>query len=600
MKRFLYIFLGTMAGIWVSVLLGGVLLLLTIGALVASDAPNEDSIKDGSVLYLPLSGEVADRATSQSLMEVLRASGEQPLSLAAITASLRRAKTDDRIKGAFIEIGDLALGLAQCDELRTAIADFRSDGKWVWVYSDNYTQTDFLLATACDRVIINPIGMIDIHGLSATTFYMKDLLEKVGVEMQVVKVGTYKSAVEPFLMNEMSEANREQLKHFLGRMWDNVKGTIAGDLEVAADSVDRWADSFIFNSPAEEYKKLGMVDELLYRTEVDAKILAMDGVKATEDDDDEARTPRYVAYDDYMAAMTGANLFTPDKGSHRVAILYAEGDITEDADDGIASTRLVAQINDIADNEKIEALILRVNSGGGSAFASEQIWKALTEYKSMTGNPVYVSMGDMAASGGYYISCCADKIFASPLTLTGSIGIYGMIPNAQPLMKDKLGVNAVTVATNTGRFPDLFEPMTPEQRNAMQEYVDRGYELFVKRCADGRHLTVEQIKAVAEGRVWDGTSALENGLIDALGGLSETMDALAADMGLTRSDLNIVEYPVVTPKWWEPLLTLEEQAQALAASGSLANIDATLYNAFMRRLRAMNPIQARADIIYVR
>lgn len=599
-----------MAGIWLSVLLGGVLLVFTVVIIASSSASDMDDVREGSVLYFPLSGDVADNTGSVSLSEVLMDNGEKPLSLTTLTSTLRMAKKDDNIVGAFFELSGLSMGLPQCEELRAAMADFKSSGKWIWVYSDNYSQTEYLLAGAADRTVLNPIGMVDVHGLSATTVYLKDLMEKIGVEMQVVKVGTYKSAVEPFLLNDMSDANREQLNHFLGRMWDSLKYTIATERNVPADSVESWANSFSFQFSGEDYLALHMVDTLLYRTEVDEQILALNGVKPIEEDDEDDEdevagshsTPRYVDYEKYYMMGEASHLLESIGSAEgkTIAVLYAIGDITEDAEDGIAATRLVKQINEIAENDDVDGLIMRVNSGGGSAFASEQIWKALSEYKATTGKPFYVSMGDMAASGGYYISCCADRIFASPLTLTGSIGIFGMIPNAQQLMKKKLGINTVTVATNSGNFPTLFEPMTQEQRSAMQSYVDRGYELFVKRCADGRHLTVDQIKAVAEGRVWDGTSALENGLVDALGGLDETIRAMAEQLNVNVDQLKVVEYPRHTPKWWEPLLSLNSQMSVLAEASSIDDPDGFLYRLMIKRLQSMSPLQARTDYIYIR
>lgn len=592
-----------MAGIWVSVLIGGLLVVVTIAALVGSSVPSPDKIEEGSVLQFKLSGTVVDRTTTPSLMEFLRSIDNRPLSLSEITGALRAAKSDDKIKGALFEFDGLSIGLAQCEELRGAMAEFREEGKWIWVYADNYSQSEYYIAGAADRLVLNPIGMVDVHGLSATTFYLKDLLSKIGIEMQVVKVGTYKSAVEPFLLSSMSDANREQLNHFLGRMWDNLKATIGKDRKVAPDSVDLWANGFSFNFTGEEYVEKKMVDELLYRTDVDQKLLELSGVEAAGEDADSAkmRKPRYVKYTEYNKAHQTEQLLadlTAD-GRTNIAVLYAEGDITENGSDGIAATRLVAQINKIAASKNIDGLVLRVNSGGGSAFASEQIWKALTEYKANTGKPLYVSMGDMAASGGYYISCCADKIYASPLTLTGSIGIFGLIPNAQGLLKTKLGVNTEVVATNTGRFPDIFQPMDPGQRAAMQSYVDRGYELFVKRCAEGRNLSVDQIKAVAEGRVWDGLSALENGLVDELGGLDATVRAMAEALGKDFTEVSVVLYPRNQINWWESFAEVEGQVQALMSAPTIDDIEPAMLRSIVNRIRNIDPLQARIDLMLV-
>lgn len=590
-----------MAGIWLSVLLIGLLVIVTIAALVSKAAPNPENIEEGSVLHFELSGEVVDLAVTPSFMEFIKEMDNPPLSLEAITSALRTAKDDPKIAGAFFEMKGLGAGMAQCEEIRDAIADFRKAGKWVWTYSDNYSQSEYFIATAADHIVINPIGMIDVHGLSASTFFFKDLLDKLGVEMQVVKVGTYKSAVEPFILSDMSEANREQINHFIGRIWDNMKATVAEDRKVTPDSVDVWANGFSFNFTAQDYVARRMVDEVRYRTELDGQLLTLPGVKPTDEKAEDTQYPRMVSFKTYLTAMTGG-LVIPVKAADTksIAILYAEGDITDDGSDGIAATRLVAQINEIAETDEIDGLILRVNSGGGSAFASEQIWKALTEFKATTGKPLYVSMGNMAASGGYYISCCADKIYASPLTLTGSIGIFGLIPNAEGLLKDKLGVNIVDVATNQGSFPDIFHPMSAEQRAAMQGYVDRGYELFVKRCADGRGLTVDQIKAVAEGRVWDGLSALENGLVDELGGLHSTVEAMAQTLEVDMQHVNIRIYPQNQVNWWESFAELSANAQALADLASADLSDKAVINSVITRLRAISPLQARTNMLVIR
>lgn len=588
MKKFLYSFLGTMAGIWLSVLLFGLLIITTVIVLADKISPSEKDIEKNSVLRIDLSGYVEDRTTKPDLMDLIQDNIGDQLSLSDIVNSIRYASADDRIDGILLECNGAGIGLAQCEEIITALKDFKESGKWVWAYSDNYSQSDYFIAVAADSVFLNPVGMIDIHGLSAQTFFFKDLMDKIGVEAQVVKVGTYKSAVEPFLLNGMSDANRQQVSHFTGRIWDNIAESIASARNVSIDSVNSWADSFAFSLPAEKYLKEKIVDALKYRREIDELIVAKTSVEE----------PKYVDFQDYRTAWA-SNPMSIKKTEKKVAVLYALGDITESDDDGIASDRIVPQILDIADDEDIDGLVLRVNSGGGSAFASEQIWEALQQFKKKTGKPFYVSMGDMAASGGYYISCGADRIFASPLTLTGSIGIFGIIPNIQPLLKEKLGVNVETVATNRGNFPTITVPMGAEQRQAMQSFVDRGYELFVSRCAEGRGMTVDQIKEIAEGRVWDGLSALENGLVDDLGGLRKALDDMAAELGTDFNSLDIVEYPETELQWWEPLMAMDGKTAAGILRGN-DDLTAPMIKHLLRKVSNLYPLQCRTNYIYLK
>ena len=573
-----------MAGIWLSVLIGGALLVFTFVALIGS-AMGGSSVKveDQSVLRITLSGEIVDRASDMSLNEVLQSQGEMPLSLTDIVDAVTAAKTDDRIEGILLECSGIGAGMAQCDEILAALRDFKSSKKWIVAYSDNYSQADYFIASAADSLLVNTVGMIDIHGLGSTTLYFKDLLDKVGVDAQVVRVGTYKSAVEPFLLSDMSEANREQITGFLGRIWDNMAGTIAKNRGVHIDSVNAWANSFEFSLPTESYVSSGVATGMIYRRQLDDMIAAL---TATDE-------PKYIDLEDYVAA---AGVRPSGKGEKTVAVLYALGDITESSEGGIASDRLVPQILELAENKDIDALVLRVNSGGGSAFASEQIWEALEQYKAVSGKPFYVSMGDYAASGGYYISCGADKIFASPLTLTGSIGIFGVIPNIQPLLKEKLGVNPVSINTNEGSMPTFMAPMTAEQRDAMQSYVNRGYELFVGRVASSRGLSVDSVKEIAQGRVWDGLSAFECGLVDEIGGLRACLDAMAKELGCKYDELNIQRYPDVQDQWWMPLLAAGgQQMYAMLASPMPEGTEE--YMKMLRSIATMYPLQARANYI---
>ena len=588
LKRFFENFLAVLAGLWVTIFLCFLFLMVFVGAIVSltsTDAkPDMASLKDHNVLRISLDGTVTDRATPINLMDQLYGDNETSLPLNDIVRALKLASEDKAIDGIMLDCKGASMGMAQMQAIITAINQFKESGKWVFAYSDNYTQGNYALACAADSIFINPIGMVDVHGLSTTVVYFKDMLDKLGVDVQVVKVGTYKSAVEPYILNDMSDANREQTSQFLSNIWGNISEHIAKNRKVSTDTVNQWANGFLFAKATEDYVKLKVVDGMKYRHEFDDMIAA----KINEDE------PNYVDFTSYVSLQKNIN---SSKSGKQIAVLYAVGTITESAKDGIASETIVPQILDLAEDDDVDGLILRVNSGGGSAFASEQIWEALQQWKSITGKPFYVSMGDYAASGGYYISCGADRIYAEPLTLTGSIGIFGLIPNVQKLLNDKIGIHTSTVSTNTSNFPDFFRTMNPEQRAAMQGYVERGYELFVSRCANGRHMPVDSIKAIAEGRVWDGSAALRIGLVDKLGGLQQAIADMASELE-SAEDYYVVEYPAVKFKWWEELLDMSNQMQSKAMENQLK--EWVPYYTTIKNIKQLAPLQARMDYIELR
>lgn len=587
LKRFFENFLAVLAGLWVTILLVFLLVMVFVGAIAAlmsqDSKPTTVSLKEHNVLRISLDGAVTDRAAPINIMSQIYGDNENNIALNDLVRAIKLASDDKAINGIVLDCKGASMGMAQMQAIITALNEFKESGKWIFSYGDNYTQGNYNIACSSDSIFINPIGMVDIHGLSSTVVYFKDMLDKIGVDVQVVKVGTYKSAVEPFILNDMSEANREQTAQFLGSIWSNIAGNIAQQRKVTTATVQQWANDFMFSKSTEDYAALKVVDELKYRHEFDDIIAS----KIGEDE------PNYVDFDDY--ANLPKNSAVKHKGK-QIAVLYAVGDITESAQDGIASETLVPRILELAEDEDIDGLVMRVNSGGGSAFASEQIWEALQQWKKITGKPFYVSMGDYAASGGYYISCGADRIYAEPLTLTGSIGIFGMIPSAQRLLNEKIGIHTATVSTNSGNFPDFFRTMTPEQRNAMQAYVDRGYELFVSRCADGRKMPVDSIKAIAEGRVWDGATALRIGLVDKLGGLQQAISDMASELE-SNDEYYITEYPSVKLKWWEEIMAVGNQMRTGAIDQQLQQF-VPYYHA-VKNIKQLYPIQARMESIQI-
>lgn len=585
MKQFFMSFLGTVAGIFVSGFLISIgLFILTVLAIVSSATHSEYSVKDKSILYLDLSREIVEQPASLDLMATLTNDGPSADVLYNIIDAIDAAADDDRIKGIFIDANGSSAGTAQRKAIVDALQRFKKSGKWIYSYGDVYSQGDYYIAaSASDSLYINPLASVDIHGLGGRMMFFKNLLDKIGVEMQVVKVGTYKSAVEPFILTEPSAASIEQQQLYLGNLWKDIRASIAKGRKVSADSVNAWANSFSFTFDASQIIKKRIADASAYRHEFIDKLKEKTGID--KDDDLRLVTPaQYITSKSHKSHKT------------TIAVLYASGDITESGKDGIASDRLVPEILELAENDDIDGLILRVNSGGGSAFASEQIWEALGEFKEITGKPFYVSMSDYAASGGYYISCGADKIYAEPVTITGSIGIFGLIPNIRGLVTDKLGVTTYPISTNpAGAQPDIFAPMTENQRAGMQSYVDRGYELFVKRVADGRKKTVAQIKTIAEGRVWDGREALRIGLVDKLGGLDTALADMARELGV--ESWSVERYPKAKDDVLTALLMMSDRMEQRALERKLGDA-AEIYRT-IESIRQYQGVQARMQPIVI-
>lgn len=585
MKQFFMSFLGTVAGIFVSGFLISIgLFILTVMAIVSSATHSEYSVKDKSILYLDLSREIVEQPASLDIMAKLTKDGPSADVLYNIIDAIDAAADDDRIKGIFIDANGSSAGTAQRKAIIDALRRFKKSGKWIYSYGDYYSQGDYYIAASTsDSLYINPLASVDIHGLGGRMMFFKNLLDKIGVEMQVVKVGTYKSAVEPFILTEPSAASIEQQQLYLGNLWKDIRASIAKGRKVSADSVNSWANSFSFTFDATQIIRKRIADASAYRHEFIDKLKELTDID--KDDDLRLVTPaQYITSKSHKSHKT------------TIAVLYASGDITESGKDGIASDRLVPEILKLAENDDIDGLILRVNSGGGSAFASEQIWEALGEFKEMTGKPFYVSMSDYAASGGYYISCGADKIYAEPVTVTGSIGIFGLIPNIRGLVTDKLGVTTYPISTNpAGAQPDIFAPMTESQRAGMQSYVDRGYELFVKRVAGGRKKTVDQIKAIAEGRVWDGREALRIGLVDKLGGLDTALADMAKELGV--ESWSVERYPKTEDDVLTALLMMSDRMEQSALERKLGDV-AEIYRT-IESIRQYQGVQARMQPVVI-
>lgn len=426
-----------------------------------------------------------------------------------ILSNIRLAKSDDRILGIYLDGGSLSMGPASAKAIRDALLDFKTSGKWIIAYASNYGQMNYYLASVADKICLNPTGAIAWNGLTAQKMYYTRLFEKIGVEMQILKVGTFKSAVEPYFRTSMSDADRLQTKQYLSGIWEEMVGAVALSRNLTDQQLNAYADRYMALQPAEDYLTCGLADTLIYRQSVDSILRLYAGTKD------------YTLYTTTELARVER---TTSKAKDKVAVLYLEGEIHSESGDGIVDKQVLKQLKKIQKNDDVKAVVLRVNSPGGSADASEQIWHGVELLKEK-GLPVVVSMGDYAASGGYYISCNADYIYAEPTTLTGSIGIFGVVPNWGKL-REKVGLDIDGVSTNAHSDLEVnmvYKGMNPEEQAMMQRMIERGYDLFTRRCAEGRHTTQDSIKAIGEGRVWLGKDAIGIGLVDCLGNIDDAI-----------------------------------------------------------------------------
>ena len=535
MKDFLKFTLATVTGIILSSIVLFIIGMVTLfGVMAASDT--ETIVKKNSVMILDLNGTLVERTQEDPLgiLSQLFNDDSNTYGLDDILSSIKKAKENEDIKGIYLQANSLGTSYASLQEIRNALLDFKESGKFVIAYADSYTQGLYYLSSAADKVLLNPKGMIEWRGIASTPLFYKDLLQKIGVEMQVFKVGTYKSAVEPFTATEMSPANRKQVTAFISSIWSQVTEGVSASRNIPVDSLNAYADRMLMFYPAEESVRCGLADTLVYRNDV------RDYLKRLVDIDE----------DDNLSLLGLGDMINvrknvpKDKSGNIIAVYYASGEITDypgsaTSEEGIVGSKVIRDLRKLKDNDDVKAVVLRVNSPGGSAFASEQIWYAVKELK--TKKPVIVSMSDYAASGGYYISCSADTIVAEPTTLTGSIGIFGMVPNVKELT-DKIGLSYDVVKTNKyADFGNIMRPFSEGEKALLQMMVAEGYDTFITRCAEGRHTTKEAIEKIAEGRVWTGEAAKELGLVDELGGIDKALEIAVAKAGV--GGYTIVSYP---------------------------------------------------------
>ena len=535
MKDFLKFTLATVTGIILSSIVLFIIGMVTLFGIV-STSDTETVVKKNSVMMLDLNGTLVERTQESPLgiLSELFSDDSNTYGLDDILSSVKKAKENENIKGIYLQASMLGTSYASLQEIRNALLDFKESGKFIIAYGDSYTQGLYYLSSVADKVLLNPKGMIEWRGIASAPLFYKDLLQKLGIEMQIFKVGTYKSAVEPFTSTEMSPANREQVTAFIHSIWGQVTEGVSASRSLPVDSLNAYADHMLMFYPAEESVQCGLADTLIYRNDV--RNYLKQWVDLKEDD----RLP-VLGLNDMINVKKN---MPKDKSGNIVAVYYASGEITDysgssASEEGIVGTKVIRDLRKLKDNDDVKAVVLRVNSPGGSAFASEQIWHAVKELK--TKKPVIVSMGDYAASGGYYISCVADTIVAEPTTLTGSIGIFGMMPNAKEL-SEKIGLTYDVVKTNKfADFGNIMRPFNEDEKTLMQMMITQGYDTFVSRCAEGRNMTKEAIEKVAEGRVWTGEAAKELGLVDELGGIDTALEIAVKKAGI--EGYTVVSYP---------------------------------------------------------
>lgn len=587
MKEFFKYVSATVVGLMVFCIAIMALGMMSIVGMVASSSTTKD-VADNSVFVINLNGQLEERSSDNIFSQI---TGDESLTIGLddLLDGIKKAKNNDKVKGIYIEAGAFAPdSYASLQAVRKALLDFKKSGKWIIAYGDTYTQGTYYLASVADKIFLNPSGMIDWHGLASQTMFVKDALAKFGVKMQVVKVGAYKSATEMFTGDKMSDANREQVTAFLGGTWNVVCNDVAKSRKLTVAQLNQYADNLITFADSKDYVKMKLVDKLLYTDQLKDEVKKL--MKLGKDNN----------YNTIgIAGMK--NVPEAKEDGEEITVYYAYGDIVDGAAAGIMGqgknvidgTKVSKDLEDLADDDNVKAVVIRINSGGGSAYASEQMWRAIQLLKAK--KPVVVSMGGMAASGGYYMSCSANWIVAEPTTLTGSIGIFGMFPDMSGLITQKLGVKFDEVKTNkNSAFGTSARPFTEEEMSYLSAYIARGYKLFRQRVADGRKLSVGQVEKIAQGHVWLGQDALKIKLVDQLGGLDDAV-AKAAELAKLKD-----YYTTSCPgkeDWMDQLMGAVSSGSYIDNKMRLAMGD--YYSTFMllKNMNSQSAIQARIPYI---
>jgi protease-4 len=532
MKDFFKYVFATVLGFVISIVLISLVFVAIIVGIVSSISEDKKiPVESNSVLYLNLDQTIKERTLNKRFENLpVIGSGEKSIGFNDLIRGIKKAKTDDNIKCIYLNVSAPGAGKATLKEIRDALVDFKSSRKQIIAYSEVYSQDAYYLASAASKVYLNPQGALEFKGFSSELMFFKGALEKLGVEAQIIRVGNYKSAVEPFITDKMSDYNRQQVTAYVGGLYSTFLEGIAQTRNIPKDSLFSWANNYKIQLP-QDALNAKMVDGLRYKDEIIAELKTLSGTE-------KGNNMRTVTINDYAENLSQDTPSAKDK----IAVVYANGDITggEGDDNSIGSERISRAIRKAREDSSIKAIVLRVNSGGGSALASDVIWREIILSKKV--KPVIASFGDVAASGGYYIGCAADSIFVQPNTITGSIGVFGIIPNFQNLLNNKLGITFDGV--KTGKYADIMSvnrPLTSGERFIIQNDVNHVYDSFITRVADGRKKTKEYINSIGGGHVWVGTDAVKNGLADRLGSFNDAI--VAAGKKAKLKEYRVVEYP---------------------------------------------------------
>ena len=581
MKDFLKYTAATIVGLLIFTIIIIAFGMMSIVGMIASGSSSAP-ISDNSVMVLSLNGTLEERSETD-VMSSLMGGGTSSTGLDEVLNAIKKAKENDNIKGIYIESGAFSAdSYASLQAIRKALVDFKKSGKWIVSYGDTYSQATYYLASTADKVLMNPQGMVDWHGLGGQQMLLKDLLAKFGVKVQLSKVGAYKSAPEMFTADKMSEENREQITAYMNGIWENILKDVSESRKISADQLNQYADSLITFDEPQNFVKYKFVDKLVYTEEV--KDVVKEMLKIGKDDNINK-----------VSLSSMANAKGSRNDGEAIAVYYAYGDVVDGAAGGLSqghtidAQKVCKDLEKLMNDDDIKAVVLRINTGGGSAYASEQIWHSMKQLKAK--KPVVVSMGGMAASGGYYISCIGNYIYAEPTTLTGSIGIFGMFPDASQLLTEKLGVKFEEIKTNKfATFGSMSRPFSEEEMAYLNRYIERGYNLFRSRVAEGRKMSVDEVEKIAQGHVWLGQDALKIKLVDALGGLDDAIKK-AAELAKLE-EYHSVAYP--EPEGWETqLLNKFNDNNYIEAQARL--VLGEYYEPFLllRTMNKQNAIQAR-------
>lgn len=553
MKQFFKFMFASMLAMLVTFFITMIIFVAIIGTVISSATSTSEKVvdvKDNSVLHLKFDYQIKDRTSNNPFenFDFSTFETQDNLGLDKILTNIEKAKSDVRIKGIYLDLTSLNTGIATLEEIHHALKDFKKSGKWIISYSEVYTQSTYYLASLSDKIYLNPAGLVEMRGLSTELMFFKNALEKLDVEMQIIRHGKFKSAVEPYILEKMSDSNREQMNLILSSAWGSILNDISESRKISIEELNAIADDIKIQTAADAIK-YGFVDKALYKDEVLEELKTRTGASSYDD-------INYISLRKYDNAKV-----TPNNSKNEIAIIYASGEINsgKSRDDVMGSETISQAIREARLDDKVKAIVLRVNSPGGSALASDVMWREVVLAKKV--KPVVVSMGDVAASGGYYIACAANKIVADEKTITGSIGVFGVVPNAQGFFNNKLGITFDVAKTNKhADIMTMFKPLTAEEKDIIQIGVEKIYDDFIGKVAEGRGMTKEQVDSIGQGRVWLALDAKKIGLVDEIGGIDKAI-SIAKELAKI-TDYKTVDFPKMKDPFEQLMLEITVEAES--------------------------------------